>query len=153
MDETYYTVEQISKLLRMHPKTIQRYIREGKLRASKIGKGWRVTGHDLSVFTESCAYREAEAARSLAEAGAGRAVASSVVDVAVSGRSEAVRMMNALTAALNTKPAEYGRSSMQTQYIEPERTLRVTLFGDLRVVETLLSAISTLIQPEEEEIK
>ena len=31
----------------MHPKTIQKYIREGKLRAAKVGKSWRVTGHDI----------------------------------------------------------------------------------------------------------
>jgi excisionase family DNA binding protein len=43
-------------MLNIHPKTIQRYIREGKLRATKIGKGWRITGHDLSTFTESNSY-------------------------------------------------------------------------------------------------
>ena len=42
MIEDYYTVEQISTMLKIHPKTVQRYIREGKLRATKIGKGWRV---------------------------------------------------------------------------------------------------------------
>ena len=47
---THYTVEQAAELLAMHPKTIQRYIREGKLRAAKIGKGWRIAGRDLSVF-------------------------------------------------------------------------------------------------------
>ncbi|WP_432765158.1 helix-turn-helix domain-containing protein, partial [Hungatella hominis] len=30
--DKYYTVEQVAELLTMHPKTIQRYIREGKLR-------------------------------------------------------------------------------------------------------------------------
>ena len=53
MDNTYFTVEQVSELLSLHPKTVQRYIREGKLRATKIGKGWRIAGHDLSVFTEN----------------------------------------------------------------------------------------------------
>ena len=52
MNKDYYSVEQISDMLDIHPKTIQRYIREGRLRATKIGKSWRVTGHDLSVFIE-----------------------------------------------------------------------------------------------------
>ena len=39
MIDNYYTVEQISGILNIHPKTIQRYIREGRLRAAKIGKG------------------------------------------------------------------------------------------------------------------
>jgi excisionase family DNA binding protein len=42
--ETYYSVEQISQMLSIHPKTVQRYIREGKMRAAKIGKSWRVSG-------------------------------------------------------------------------------------------------------------
>ena len=29
--EKYYTVEKVAEMLSMHPKTIQRYIREGKL--------------------------------------------------------------------------------------------------------------------------
>ena len=60
MSETYYTVEKISKLLSIHPKTVQRYIREGKLRANKVGKGWRVSGHDLSVFMEQNRMSEAK---------------------------------------------------------------------------------------------
>lgn len=39
MNKDYYTVNQISNMLNIHPKTIQRYIREGKLRAAKVGKG------------------------------------------------------------------------------------------------------------------
>ena len=53
MFKDYYTVEQISDMLNIHPKTVQRYIREGRLRATKIGKSWRVAGHDLSVFMPS----------------------------------------------------------------------------------------------------
>jgi len=53
MTREYYTVEQISEMLNIHPKTIRRYIREGRLHATKIGKSWRITGHDLSVFVES----------------------------------------------------------------------------------------------------
>jgi len=30
MNEKYYTVEEISEMLKIHPKTVQRYIREGK---------------------------------------------------------------------------------------------------------------------------
>ena len=53
MNETYYSVEQVAQMLHMHPKTIQRYIREGRLRAAKIGKSWHISGHDLSSFVEA----------------------------------------------------------------------------------------------------
>lgn len=57
MNKDYYTVDEISNMLNIHPKTIQRYIREGKLRAAKIGKSWRITGHDLSTFIENDSYK------------------------------------------------------------------------------------------------
>lgn len=154
MEEAFYTVEQVANLLQMHPKTIQRYIREGKLSAVKFGKGWRVSGHDLSVFTESATFTEARIAAALENGDAPRATASAVVDVTVSGREEAIRIMNALTAALNAKPRGAGESSLQTQYIEPERKVRVTIWGALPVVSFLLAAVETLTaRPTENEIE
>lgn len=42
MEEKFFTVEEIGEMLKMHPKTIQRYIREGKLRAVKsVYRGFR----------------------------------------------------------------------------------------------------------------
>ncbi|NLI55292.1 MAG: helix-turn-helix domain-containing protein [Clostridiales bacterium] len=141
MQEKYYTVEQISGLLQMHPKTVQRYIREGKLRAVKVGKGWRVSGHDLSVFTES-----------VPESGSERptAVVSCVADVYAADKEAAIRLMNTLGAGLNSKPADYGRSSMQTQYIPEEQKLRVTLYGGARIVAAMLDAIAMLTEEPEE---
>jgi len=119
-------------MLHMHPKTIQRYLREGKLRASKIGKGWRVSGHDLSTFTESLRISPAGADSGVQARAGERVLASCVMDVDVDDREEAMRIVNALTAALNTKPREYGRSTMHAAYLEEEGKVRVTLWGGLR---------------------
>jgi excisionase family DNA binding protein len=51
MKDVLYTVSQAAGLLQPHEKTVQRYIREGKLPATKIGRSYRISGHDLSVFT------------------------------------------------------------------------------------------------------
>ncbi len=143
MQETFYTVEQIASLLKIHQKTVQRYIREGRLRAVKVGKSWRVSGHDLSVFTES---------EPLSPEQAPAAHISCVADVTVASRSEAIRMMNLLTASLNSKPADYGQSSMQTQYIPEEQKLRVTLYGGARFMAAMMDAISMLTEPAAQEI-
>ena len=141
MQETYYTVEQIAQMLQMHPKTVQRYIREGKLRALKVGKGWRVSGHDLSVFTEGETAGRGETPT---------AVVSCVADVYAADKAAAIRIVNTLTAGLNSKPAGYGPCSMQTQYIPEEQKLRVTLYGSARVAAALLDAIATLTEEPEE---
>ena len=140
MQETYYTVEQISNLLQMHPKTVQRYIREGKLRAVKVGKGWRVSGHDLSVFTESIPPSGGEMV----------AVVSSVADIYAADKDAAIRMMNALGAAHTGKPPEYGQGSVQTQYIPEEQKLRVTLYGGARFTALMLDAVAMLTGETEE---
>lgn len=142
MNEKYYTVEQISEMLNMHPKTIQRYIREGKLKASKVGKGWRVTGHDLSVFTGGS---EREPVRRSGFDGDERKITvSSVVDIEVLDHSEALRIVNTVTALMNSKPSEYGRSKMTTQYIESEGTVRIMITASLRVMEIMLASIAAL---------
>ncbi len=147
MIKDYYTVEQISSMLNIHPKTIQRYIREGKLRATKIGKGWRITGHDLSAFTEinSC---EAPTSVNQTEHSI---IASSVIDIIVYGKEDAIRIMNMLTASLNTKPSEYGQSSMQSQYIERENMVRITLWGGIRFMAIMMDTIAALTENNKEE--
>ena len=90
MIEDYYTVEQISSLLKIHPKTVQRYIREGKLRATKIGKGWRVAGHDLSAFTESETFEKPN----LENQAERRVTASAVIDIMTQGKEEAVERLS-----------------------------------------------------------
>ena len=141
MQETYYTVEQIAQMLQMHPKTVQRYIREGKLRAVKVGKGWRVSGHDLSVFTEG---------ETAARGETPTAIVSCVADVYAADKAAAIRIVNTLTAGLNSKPVGYGQCSMQTQYIPEEQKLRVTLYGSARVTAAMLDAIATLTEEPEE---
>ena len=145
MSRDYYTVEQISEMLNIHPKTIQRYIREGKLRAAKIGKSWRVTGHDLSVFAEDNNDKSASEGRLT------KNIASSVVDISVDGKEDAIRIMNTLTAALNAKPPEYGLTSMQSQFIEHENMVRVTLWGGIRFMVVMMDTLLVLTEQDEKE--
>jgi excisionase family DNA binding protein len=147
MAKDYYTVEQIADMLSIHPKTIQRYIREGRLRATKIGKSWRVAGHDLSIFIESDGYKKSGSTDRPTHS----VIASSVIDMVVDGKEDAIRIMNTLTAALNTKPPEYGQSSMQSQYIERENMVRITLWGSIRFMAAMMDMIALLTEQNEEE--
>lgn len=144
MTNQYYTVEQISEMLDIHPKTIQRYIREGKLRATKIGKGWRVTGHDLSVFTEGASFSGEKQHESTAVNVP--VTASAVADIKIGNRDNAIRIMNTLTAVSNSKPPEYGSSSLHTQFIEDASMLRVTLWGGARFIAAMMDAIATFTE-------
>lgn len=48
----FYTVEEVSQMLRLTKKTIWKYIHEGKLPASKFGYMYRISGKDLEDFVE-----------------------------------------------------------------------------------------------------
>ncbi|WP_313182866.1 helix-turn-helix domain-containing protein [Lacrimispora sp.] len=146
MKEKYYSVEQISEMLNIHPKTIQRYIREGKLRAGKIGKSWRVTGHDLSVFMESTKLPTGkENSHSIKKSGYETKV-SSVIDIDVEGMDDAIRIMNTVTAALNTNLPEYGHPTMHAQFLESECKVRVTIWGNIQFAQAIIQLIMELVE-------
>jgi excisionase family DNA binding protein len=139
MDKAYYNVEQVAKMLSIHPKTIQRYIREGKLTATKIGKSWRVSEHDLNRFAKkaNADSNEFEAVDEARE----RTKASSVVDILVNNKDEAIRIINTLTAVMNMKPAEYGQASMHAQFIEQDNIVRFSLWGNIQFMSAILGSI------------
>ena len=49
----HLTTEEIAEALRVHKVTIVRWIREGKLKAKKVGRRWLVNVDDYNVFVES----------------------------------------------------------------------------------------------------
>lgn len=44
------TVEQVAKLLQVHWQTVLNYIKGGKLRAVRLGKGYRIEKEELDNF-------------------------------------------------------------------------------------------------------
>lgn len=138
--ERYYTVEEIAELLSMHPKTIQRYIREGKLRAKKVGKSWRISGHDLSTFTEGSNMVEIGTAQKKFDS----IRVSSVIDIHISNFEESTKITNMLMAATNSKSDICEGSTVYTQYSEYEKMLRITLWGTLFFVQKMLEILSII---------
>jgi excisionase family DNA binding protein len=50
MSQTFHTVEEAASRLRLHAKTVLRAIREGRLRATRVGKSYRILHEDLDDF-------------------------------------------------------------------------------------------------------
>jgi len=49
----YYTPEQVAEKLQLSVRTIWKYLREGKLPASKIARGYRISEEQLDRFMKS----------------------------------------------------------------------------------------------------
>lgn len=142
----YYTVEEVAKLLKLHQKTIQRYIREGKLQAKKVGKNWRITGHDLSVFAENTGIGEANTTTQTKD----NIKVSSVIDIQENDFERASHIVAMLISALNGKPSEYGKSTMHIQHLEYENKIRISLWGELTFVQKMFEITSIVVQQIDE---
>ena len=53
MLENYVDVIEASKILGIHPETVKRLIREGKLSATKFGNKWIMEGDALRTFANT----------------------------------------------------------------------------------------------------
>lgn len=44
------TLKEVAQRLKLHPNTLRRYAKEGKLSAMKFGRVWRIEEEDLKDF-------------------------------------------------------------------------------------------------------
>lgn len=152
MNNGYYTVDQVADMLHMHVKTVRRYIREGKLPAAKVGKQWRVNGHDLSLFMEGerpadvdSSTNTLSAADSTSAASMPKVQVSTVVETVYETQQEVDRITNTLTAVMQTKDPAYGNSTLNVQVLPGQRKIRVLLWGTIPFIESMLGCIRTLL--------
>lgn len=52
MDEKFFTTEQVANILQVHPFTILKFIKEGKLKGIKLGRVYRIKESDIKKFLE-----------------------------------------------------------------------------------------------------
>lgn len=50
MIERFFTTEQVANILQVHPFTILKFIKEGKLKGIKIGRVYRIKESDVRKF-------------------------------------------------------------------------------------------------------
>lgn len=158
LEDKFYTIDQIAELLGMHHKTIRKFITEGKLGASKVGKQWRISGHDLNVFMEENNARvgneKINEELNIDYATAGTVVdkmqhrinISAVVDINEIEKDEYIRVSNTLIALANSKDLEIGKSTTHVKFYEKDKRLRVILWGSTKFIENMLSTISMLVE-------
>lgn len=52
MDEVILTPEQVAQILQVHPFTVLKFIKQGKLKASKLGRVYRIRRTDVDTFLD-----------------------------------------------------------------------------------------------------
>ena len=50
VNEKFYTVQEVADLLQVHWQSVLNYIKNGKLKALRLGKGYRISQEALDEF-------------------------------------------------------------------------------------------------------
>ena len=156
MEEKFYTIDQIAEILGMHHKTIRKFITEGKLRANKVGKQWRISGHDLSLFMEDNnvnikSNNKLESEKIEFSTGdvdsnnkTSKINVSTVIDINEVDIDEHKRISNMLLALMNSKDSKIRNSTINIKYYKNNKNLKVMLWGDIEFTNAVLDFISTI---------
>jgi excisionase family DNA binding protein len=142
MAQHLYTVEQAAGLLELHVKTIRRYIHEGKLKAKRIGKEYRITRPDLEEFTGSALPAQAVAAVPRTR----QVIASSIVDVDAISPEDSHRITTFVMASLNSRRGEGDFPNVNSVYYPEMGKLRITITANPTLTASMLQMINSLLE-------
>lgn len=120
MSDRLVTVEEAAERLNLHPKTVLRYIRDGRLKAARIGKSYRIARADLDAFA-GIAGGKAEATPS--------ARATCIVDIPEIAADGAERLAALLHAAAMAGDAETPPLHLETAFDPSAGAMKVVAIG------------------------
>ena len=134
MDGRFSTVEQAAQRLKLHPKTVRRFIHEEKLKAVRIGKSYRIRDADLDAFAGVPAEpRTMPDARTM-----------SVVDIEAVDPALAQRLAM-LSMARTAQQAHAEPMSVTTHYSPDRRQMKVILAGSVGDVAAMLKMVDFIL--------
>jgi excisionase family DNA binding protein len=120
MSDRLVTVEQAAEQLKLHPKTVLRYIRDGRLPATRIGKSYRIVRADLDAFA-GVASGGSEAAAC--------ARATCIVDIPDIAAEAAERTATFLHSAAMSGTAERPPLHLETAFDPLARSMKMVVIG------------------------
>ncbi|MEU4725241.1 helix-turn-helix domain-containing protein [Nonomuraea dietziae] len=138
MPEQPYTVEQVANLLGLHVKTIRGYVRDGRLKATRIGKQYRIARHDLDTFTGTTPTAGNTAIRHP------HTDVSTTIQIHAISAPHTDRLTNWIMATLNTTHG----LRVQTRYDTERATLTIMILGDLPTTTELLNGLRDITQDQ-----
>ncbi|GAA2904682.1 helix-turn-helix domain-containing protein [Streptosporangium fragile] len=136
-----YSVDQVADLLGLHVKTVRGYVRDGRLKAVRIGKRYRIAREDLEAFTGhpvAALPHEDARRRSHAEV-------SGIVLIDAISPEAMTRLSNTIMAAA-AHPRGGARLHVETVYDEERASMKIILLGGLDGTADLLKIINVLLE-------
>ena len=139
--EELFSVEQVAERLSLHVRTVRNYIHDGRLKAVRIGKQYRVAREHLEALTG----RPAAATRTDSEPPRRHVEVSSIAQIEAISFEAASRVTNALMAATNGRP-EGDELRIDTIYDQERARLKVILTGSIDTTASLLKFMAAYLK-------
>ncbi|MBE1502233.1 excisionase family DNA binding protein [Amycolatopsis lexingtonensis] len=138
MAQDVFSVEQVAARLGLHVRTVRNYVRDGRLKAVRIGKQYRITAEDLEAFTGLPVAGQAAAAT---------AELSGVVEIGGLDRAGADRIASMVVASVNG-PRGGGERPVraETIYDADRATMKIIVLGDLAAGADLLRWVASVAE-------
>lgn len=142
MPQELYSVEQVAELLNLHVKTVRNYVREGRLKAVRIGKQYRISGEDLAAMTG----RPVPSFRPESIRRKRFVEVSSIVEIDAISPESANRITNMLTGGAQHHGEDDQPLRVESIYNAERGRLKVILTGSMGTVRSLLGAITFVLE-------
>jgi|SRR3954453_504707 excisionase family DNA binding protein len=140
MEGKLYSVEQVASLLNLHVRTVRGYVRDGKIKAVRIGKQYRIAQEDLEAFTGRPAPATEPVRRQR------HVEVSSIVDVDAVSPEAADRVATLLLGASSSRRAGDAPLRVETAYDAGRARLKVIVLGGLVDTARLLEYIGVVVE-------
>ena len=130
MPQELYSVDQVANLLNLHVRTVRSYVRDGRLKAVRIGKQYRIARENLEALTgrpASAFEREPVRRQRHVEV-------SSIVEIDAVSPDTANRVINSLGGAYNARRPDDGSSDplrIETIYDAERARMKIVLVGGM----------------------
>jgi excisionase family DNA binding protein len=152
LKDKFYTIYQVADQLEMSHKTIRNFISDGRLKASKVGKQWRIAEADLESFMnqgESTEDKPEESLNSISfelpsEGTEDQIKVSAVLDIQQQDKEQFMRLSNTLLANMNGGGFKVRGCTLNVKYYEQDRTVKIFLWGSINFIQDMLETIKTL---------
>lgn len=125
-----YSISDLAPVLNLHPKTILRFIHEGKIKARKIGRSWMVSEDDLKTYCHGeLAGKQPPGASPDYGTLSERIRVSAVVEINEQNSEEASRISNSLMALLNSRDDADGKARFDFFYYPEIEKAKYVFYG------------------------
>jgi excisionase family DNA binding protein len=118
MSDDVYTVEQFAERMKLHTKTVLRFIREGRLRAVKVGRSYRIPRSGLEAFGAAAPARDV-----------GRVRVTSIVDLPDLSPDQSQQVARLLTSLRMGADAPADPLAVDVAHDPVARSVKVVLVG------------------------